>query len=365
MARDMKTDKPVYIIAEAGVNHNGDLTRASAMIDAAAEAGADAVKFQTFTAAALTSAAAPKAPYQKDTTGTAESQRDMLRGLELSRNDHFELQALCLKREIEFLSTPFDRESLDFLIQDMKLTTLKIGSGDITNGPLLLQAARTGCSVILSTGMSDLEDVSAALGVLVFGYLKQNTKPSHATFSTALQSAEGRTLLKDNVTILHCTSAYPAPADEVNLRSMDTLREAFSVDVGLSDHTTGNAISLAAVARGACIIEKHFTLDRSLPGPDHHASLEPAELAALVRDIRIVETALGDGAKQPAASEIENIAAARKSLVAQNAIQRRDVFNENNLGVKRPGTGISPMDYWDQLGQPSNQNYDPDDLIKS
>jgi N-acetylneuraminate synthase len=365
MARNTKPEKPVYIIAEAGVNHNGDLARASAMIDAAAEAGADAVKFQTFTAAALTSAAAPKAPYQKVTTGTAESQQDMLHRLELSRENHFELQALCLKRGIEFLSTPFDRESLDFLIQDMKLTTLKIGSGDITNGPLLLQAARTGCTVILSTGMSDLEDVSAALGVLAFGYLRQNIQPSHAAFKTALQSAEGRAFLKDKVTILHCTSAYPAPADEVNLRAMGTLYEAFSVDVGLSDHTTGNAISLAAVARGACIIEKHFTLDRSLPGPDHRASLEPVDLAALVRDIRIVEAALGDGIKQPAASETENIAAARKSLVAQNTVQKRDIFDENNLGVKRPGTGISPMDYWDQLGQPSNQNYNPDDLIKS
>jgi N-acetylneuraminate synthase len=365
MVPDHRSEERVYIIAEAGVNHNGDLTRAEAMVDAAAAAGADAVKFQTFTATALASATAQQAPYQKNAMGVSETQQDMLLRLELSPQDHHVLQRLCAKRDIDFLSTPFDSDSLDLLVHDIKLTTLKIGSGDITNGPLLLQAAHANCNVILSTGMCDLKDVTAALEVLAFGFLNGDIKPSRAAFKAAFESPNGQALLQNNVSILHCTTAYPAPHEDVNLQAMDTLRKTFKMRVGLSDHTIGNAVSIAAVARGAQIIEKHFTLDRSLPGPDHSASLEPAELTALVDGIRIVEAALGNGTKSTATSEKENIAAARKSLIAQTTICKGDSFSENNLGVKRPGTGMSPMDYWDQLGQVATQDYKTDELIKS
>ncbi len=364
MVLDAMTEGRAYIIAEAGVNHNGDPARAEAMVDAAADAGADAVKFQTFTAHALASAAAPKAPYQKATSDATESQQDMLRRLELSHEAHHAIRSHCEKREITFLSTPFDRESLDFLVRDMSLTTLKIGSGDITNGPLLLQAARTGCDIILSTGMCDLDDVSDALNVLAFGYLEKEAAPSRTAFKAARESQAGSAILGKKVILLHCTSAYPAPNEEINLRAMDTLYEAFGVRVGFSDHTVGNAIAIAAAARGACVIEKHFTLDHSLPGPDHGASLEPNELASLVREIRVVETALGDGIKQPTTSEKENIAAARKSLIAQQSIRKGEAFNEDILGVKRPGSGISPMEYWDQLGQPATRDYEKDELIQ-
>lgn len=365
MAPNHCSRKPVYFIAEAGINHNGDLTRAEAMVDAAAEAGADAVKFQTFSATALASTAAQQAPYQKTAMGIKESQLDMLQRLELSPQDHHTLQMLCTERCIDFLSTPFDNDSLDFLVHDMKLETLKIGSGDITNGPLLLQAARTNCKIILSTGMCDLEDVTVALQVLAFGLLNSKDTPSRTEFKAAFESTAGQAILQDKVTILHCTTAYPTPHEDVNLQAIDTLRELFQIPVGLSDHTIGNAVAIAAVARGGRIIEKHFTLDRSLPGPDHRASLEPAELTALIRDIRIVEAALGDGTKNTTPSEIENIAAARKSLIAETTICKGDTFSEDNLGVKRPGTGISPMDYWDQLGRTATQDYETDELIKS
>jgi len=306
----------VYIIAEAGVNHNGSLDMALQLVDAAASTGADAVKFQTFRADRLVKRDAPKAEYQKQTTGTDESQYEMLQRLELPREAHFALLDRCAARGIDFLSTPFDEESLDFLADELGLKTIKLGSGEVTNGPLLLRAARKGVSVILSTGMSTLGEVETALSCLAFGYTKVDESPSLEAFLATYASDEGREALSRRVTLLHCTTEYPAPFEDVNLRSMLTMERAFALPVGYSDHTEGIAVSVAAVALGASVIEKHFTLDRALPGPDHRASLEPGKLAEMVRSVRQVESALGSGLKAPSPSERMNRKIVRKSLVA-------------------------------------------------
>lgn len=353
-----------YIIAEAGVNHNGSIDLARQLIDVAADAGADAVKFQTFKAQNLVSKSAPKANYQTRTTGDDESQFDMIHKLELDETAHLLLMSHCQRKGIQFLSTPFDFESVDLLAQKMKLPFLKISSGEITNGPLLLYIAQTGKPVILSTGMSDLDEVQQALGVLAFGYVGHIKKPSHAGFIEAFESAEGQAVLRDKVRLLHCTTEYPAPFKDVNLRAMNTLAETFGLPVGFSDHTTGIALATAAVARGAVVIEKHFTLDRCLPGPDHGASLEPEELSAMVRSIREVEIALGDGKKCPTESELKNISVARKSLVAKGIIKKGQEFTSENLGVKRPGDGVSPMKYWDFLGRRALCDYCEDQKVK-
>lgn len=351
------------IIAEAGVNHNGSLEMAEALVDAAADAGADIVKFQTFKAARLASRQAPKAAYQVATTGL-EGQLEMLRRLELDEAAHRVLQSRCRARGIQFLSTPFDEESVAFLAHDLGLPRLKVSSGEIVNAPLLLRVASTGLPVLLSTGMSTLGDVEAALGVLAFGYLGGHESPSREGFLEAYASGEGRRLLREKVALLHCTTEYPAPAGEINLRAMDTLRLAFGLEVGYSDHSAGIAIALAAVARGATILEKHFTLDRTLPGPDHAASLEPHELTQMVRGIREVETALGDGIKAPTPSEAKNLEAARKSLVALRDVRRGELLSAENMGIKRPGTGVSPMEYWNWLGRPSPRDYAADTVIR-
>lgn len=353
---------PTFIIAEAGVNHNGSIDLAMRLIDAAADAGADAVKFQTFRAQQLVSAGAPKAAYQTLTTDAAESQLDMLRRLELGDSDHEGLMAHARERGIEFLSTPFDLPSLAMLTKELGLRRIKIPSGEITNAPLLLATARAAERVILSTGMSTLADVEAALGVLAFGFTQSGT-PSHGATENAFASETGQRALRDKVVLLHCTTEYPAPFGEVNLRAMDTLSKVFGLPVGYSDHTIGIHIPVAAVARGACIIEKHFTLDRSLPGPDHTASLEPSELTAMVSAIRDVELALGDGIKSPSASEWKNRDIARKSLVVLSATAAGDTWTTENLGCKRPGTGISPMHYWQLLGQPADRAYQTDELL--
>jgi N-acetylneuraminate synthase len=352
-----------YVIAEAGVNHNGSLEMACKLIDAAAEAGADAVKFQTFKAENLVSLSAPKAEYQKRTTAVEESQFDMIRKLELDEASHRHLIEHCNARSIQFLSTPFDFESVDLLARTFDLPFLKIPSGEITNGPLLLYITQTGKPVILSTGMSTLDEVEQALGVLAFGYLNEGT-PSLTAFRDAFTSEAGQAALKSNVRLLHCTTEYPAPFEDVNLRAVDTLAETFGLPVGYSDHTTGINIPVAAVAKGAVIIEKHFTLDRDLPGPDHKASLEPDELKAMVMAIREVEIALGNGIKSPTASELQNLPVARKSLVVKAGIKAGDVFTSENLGAKRPGDGVSPMEYWNYLGQKSTRSYRADDKVK-
>ncbi|CAA7622610.1 N,N'-diacetyllegionaminic acid synthase [Magnetospirillum sp. LM-5] len=346
----------VTIIAEAGVNHDGKLEQALALVDAAAEAGADIVKFQTFRATEIAAIDAPKADYQKRTTGTVESQFEMLRRLELSDEAHHVLRRRCAERGIEFLSTPFDLPSLRFLTQELRLPRLKLPSGEITNAPLLHAAAATGVPVILSTGMCTLADVEDALGVLAHGYLGLGD-PSSSAFAAAFASAAGRAALAANVTLLHCTTEYPAPPAEVNLRAMGTLSRAFGLPVGFSDHTEGLEAAVAATALGAVVIEKHMTLDRSLPGPDHKASLEPAALAQMVRSIRAVETMLGEADKRPTATESRNMMVARKSLVATGDIAAGDPFTMANLGVKRPGDGLSPARYWDLLGRPAGRAY--------
>lgn len=330
-----------HIIAEAGVNHNGSLDLALRLVDAAVAAGADVVKFQTFRASSLASRNAPKALYQQATTDAGVSQFEMLRKLELSEANHKKLMSYCQQQGIAFLSTPFDFPSIDFLAS-LGMSAFKIPSGEITNLPYLRKVGGLGKDIILSTGMSTLEEVADALRIL-----------------------EAAGTPRSRVTLLHCTTQYPAPLDSVNLRAMLTLREAFPgiAGVGYSDHTQGIEIPLAAVALGATVVEKHFTLDRNMEGPDHKASLEPDELCAMVTGIRKVERALGDGIKAPAQAEIPNMAVARKSIVAARPIKKGDLLSEENMAVKRPGNGISPM-HWDAfVGKVATRDYAEDELL--
>lgn len=356
-------DNHITVIAEAGVNHNGDPAIAMELIDIAAAAGADIVKFQTFKAANLLVKNAEKAEYQKKTSGDNENQFEMLRKLELSHEVHFQLASHCAKKHIQFLSTAFDGESLQFLVESLQLRCLKIPSGEITNGPFLLKHAQSGCDLILSTGMSTLPEIKEALSVLAFGFLASDV-PSIKAFRSAYESPEGKEILQEKVTLLHCTTNYPAPYEDINLRAIQTLKEKFGLNVGLSDHSQGVIVPLIAIGLGTCVIEKHFTLDKEMPGPDHVASLDPAELRKMIKDIRIAEKTLGNGKKEPQPSEIPNISVARKSLVAGRKIEKDELFNEKNLISKRPGSGISPMKYWDVLNTPSNSNYQADDLIQ-
>ncbi len=329
----------VFIIAEAGVNHNGDINLAKKLIDIAAKASADAVKFQTFKAQNLVSKNAQKASYQKETTDKNESQFDMIKKLELNENMHKELIAYCKQKNITFLSTPFDSDSIK-LLHELGLSTFKIPSGEITNLPYLRQIGGLNKKIILSTGMANLGEVEAAIDVLV----KSGTK-------------------RENISLLHANTQYPTPMEDVNLKAMITLKNAFGLEVGYSDHTLGIEVDIAAVAMGAKIIEKHFTLDKSMPGPDHKASLEPDELAAMVRSIRNIELALGNGLKHFSKSESENIKIARKSIVAKCDIKKGEIFSEQNICVKRPGDGINPMRWDEMIGQISQKDYKQDDLI--
>jgi N,N'-diacetyllegionaminate synthase len=328
------------IIAEAGVNHNGDLQLARQLIDVAAASGADVVKFQTFTAARLATRAAPKADYQSQSTGNGESQFEMLRSLELSVEMHRQLIAHCRTRNIRFLSTGFDIESVDLLVS-LGQEQLKIPSGEITNLPYLRHIGSLKKAVILSTGMATLGEVEAAIEALE----RAGTPRTH-------------------ITVLHCTTEYPAPMAEVNLRAMQSMQAAFGVRVGYSDHTPGIEVAIAAVAMGATLIEKHFTLDRNLPGPDHQASLEPAELGAMVAAIRNIELALGDGIKRVTPSEARNISVARKSLVARRPIRAGELFNAENITAKRPGTGLSPMRWDEIMGRCAPRDFAIDELIE-
>lgn len=329
----------VFIIAEAGVNHNGNMDLAEKLVDSAAEAGADAVKFQTFRTESLVRRDAPKADYQKTTTAADESQFDMIRKLELDAAAHRDLMEHCRARGILFLSSPFDLESID-LLNALELEIFKIPSGEITNLPYLRRIGRLSKRIILSTGMADLGEVAAALNVLV-----------------------GAGAEKERVTLLHCNTEYPTPMEDVNLRAMTTLGAAFGTPIGYSDHTLGIEIPIAAVTLGATVIEKHFTLDRTLEGPDHKSSLEPAELAAMVRAIRNVSTALGSGIKGPSPSEMRNIPIARKSIVAAQAIRKGEVFSEANLTTKRPAHGLSPMQWDSLIGKKADRDYAPDQFI--
>lgn len=351
------------VIAEAGVNHNGSLDLALRLVDVAADAGADVVKFQTFQARHLVTAVASKARYQVDNTGEAGSQMEMLQRLELTREAHHQLIARCRARGIRFMSTAFDDDSLDFLAT-LDMPAVKIPSGDATHAPMLLKAARLGKPIILSTGMCTLADVETALGVLAFGLTESGQPASRRDFEKALCSRAGQHALAERVTVLHCVTDYPAAPESIHLRAMDTLAEAFGLPVGYSDHTMGTAVSLAAVARGACVIEKHFTLDRSMPGPDHAASLQPDELREMVAGIRTIEQAIGGPAKRPSPVEVDNRAVARRSVVAARSIRHGDVMGWGDLAFKRPGTGVSPLDAWSLVGRVATRDYDADDLIE-
>jgi N-acetylneuraminate synthase len=353
----------IKIIAEAGVNHNGSLDIALQLIEVAAEAGADAVKFQTFNASCLASAAANLVDYQKDNQVVATNQLEMLKSLEISHDSHLKLLECCRNNKIEFMSTPFDLESAAFLVRNLNLPQIKISSGEITNAPLLLQIANDGKPVILSTGMSDLAEIETALGVLAFGYTRIKEKPGPDQFGKAYLSTEGKKSLQDKVVLMHCTSLYPTPCEHINLRAMTTLRDKFRLPVGLSDHSRGTAVSVAAAALGAYVIEKHFTLDNSMPGPDHKASLEPLELIQLVKQVRCVESAMGSGTKIATERELSTRALTRKSLVAACRIERGERFTTENLTVKRPGNGISPNEYWNWLGRTAERDYKPDELL--
>lgn len=352
------------IIAEAGVNHNGNEKLAYKLVDAAHKAGADIVKFQTFKASKLVTASAVQADYQIANTQKKESQLAMLSRLELSFEFHLKLVEYCNKLGIEFLSTAFDSESLKFLVNDLKLKKLKISSGDLTNAPLVLEHAQTGCDLIISTGMATLAEIETALGVIAFGYVAKKTeKPSIQAFEKAYYSELGQKILKDKVTILHCTTEYPAPLQDINLKAMDTIANAFKLPVGYSDHSAGIHIPIAAVAREAIIIEKHFTLDCNMEGPDHKASLEPEQLKAMIDGIRNIELALGDGLKGPRPSEVKNKSVARKSLVAEQVINKGTVFSKYNMTTKRPGSGLNPINYWELLGKESLNDYQIGELI--
>ncbi|AJC88749.1 N-acetylneuraminate synthase [Campylobacter lari] len=327
------------IIAEAGVNHNGDMNLAKKLIEVASEAGVDYVKFQTFRTEFCISKNAQKAEYQLKTTPHEESQFDMIKKLELSKQDHEILIEHCKKCNIKFLSTAFDLESIDLLVE-LGVEIFKIPSGEITNLPYLKKIAKLNKNIILSTGMASLGEIEMALDILTDNGTQRN-----------------------KITILHCNSEYPTPFKDVNLKAMQTIKEAFKLPVGYSDHTLGVIIPIAAVAMGACVIEKHFTLDKNMQGPDHLASLNPDELKTMVQSIRELEQALGNGIKKPSESETKNINIGRKSLVAASPIKKGDFFTEKNLGVKRPGNGISPMEWDNIIGKVAEKNFDVDELI--
>lgn len=350
------------IIAEAGVNHDGSLDKALALIDAAADAGADIVKFQTFNAKALAGGTAKKAEYQQRTTDAGESQLAMLERLELPQAAHHALIARAEERGIEFLSTPFDQASLAFLLS-IELPRIKIGSGDLTNAPLLHAAANGGATLILSTGMATLGEIEEALGVLAHGYGGSSDPPGIAAFRAAWRDPAARTALARHVTLLHCTTDYPCPLRDVNLAAMATMRSAFQLPVGYSDHTDGFEVSVAAAALGATIIEKHLTLDRNAQGPDHAASLEPSDFKRMVSAIRNVEAALGDGVKTPKESEIRNVPVARKSIVAARALKAGEIIGPADITAKRPGAGRPPIDYWSMIGKAVPRALEPDDPV--
>jgi len=335
----LKTQHTI-IIAEAGVNHNGSMVSAKKLVDVAADAGADYVKFQTFKADTLVTQSAEKAEYQKIITDKSESQFEMIKKLELDKSAHDELIKHCEEKGIRFLSAAFDHDSIE-LLADLNIPLYKIPSGEITNLPYLRHIGRMGKPIILSTGMSTLEEVQKALNVLLESGVE-----------------------KEKITILHCNTEYPTPMEDVNLKAMLTIREELGVNIGYSDHTLGIEVPIAAVAMGATVIEKHFTLDRTLTGPDHAASLEPHELKSMVTAIRNIKKAMGDGIKKPSPSETRNIPIARKSIVAKKPIKKGERYSEENITVKRPGTGISPIEWDNIINQKSIKDFIIDDLIE-
>ncbi|GAA5415657.1 N,N'-diacetyllegionaminic acid synthase [Paraliobacillus ryukyuensis] len=351
-----------YIIAEAGVNHNGDIQIAKKLIETASNCGADAIKFQTFHASTLVTVNAKQTKYQQKNTGQKKSQLEMLQQLELTDNEFMELNAFSETKGIDFLSTPFDRDSLDFLVDKLELSTIKISSGDLNNYPYLYEVAKKSDQIIISTGMSTIDEIHKALAFIAYGLAGKeiNNKSDVLEF---YQLSVAKEKLKQHVTVLQCTTSYPTPLEEVNLQSIKFLQQELALPVGFSDHTDSTLIPATAVAMGACVIEKHFTLDKTMPGPDHKASLEPIQLKEMIEAIRKVEKAQGNFGKKLTVSEKDNINLVRKSLIANRNISKGELFTEGNLVVKRPGDGISPEFYWDYIGTQAQKDYQKDDLI--
>ncbi|MEK4406555.1 N-acetylneuraminate synthase [Sporosarcina sp. FSL K6-6792] len=352
-----------YIIAEAGVNHNGSLEMAKQLVDVAKQAGADAVKFQTFKAENLVTRAAQQAGYQVKNLGEATSQFEMLKKLELSYEEFVVLKRYCNFTKVEFLSTPFDFESVDFLLDHIGMSRVKIPSGELTNSPFIHYIATKRKPIIISTGMATMDNIHEALSFLAYGLAFPDQLVDLGQVQAFYSTVEAKLLLNEYITVLHCTTEYPAPFETINLSAMNEMKKELQLPIGFSDHSEGIAVPIAAMALGAVIIEKHFTLDRSLPGPDHRASLEPKELAEMVDGIRAIEQSIGTGSKKPTPFELENRQAARKSIVAKVQIAAGDILTEDHLAIKRPGTGMPPTVYWSLLGKSAKQSYEVDALI--
>tara|TARA_B100000965_G_scaffold208510_1_gene174255 strand:- start:21645 stop:22718 length:1074 start_codon:yes stop_codon:yes gene_type:complete len=352
-----------FIIAEAGVNHNGSLKKALDLVDIAKGSGADAIKFQTFKTDNLVLKNTELANYQKKNLSIDTDQYTMLKSLELSFNDFKKLSDYCSTKEIEFMSTAFDSESLSFLVKKLGVNVLKVPSGELTNIPFIIEHARTGKKLIISTGMGTIDEVKVALAAANYGMQYKESDPQKKDLIESLDIPYEKSKLKEMVTVLHCSSEYPANIENINLKAMKTIRNAFDVNVGYSDHTLGDEVSVAAVALGAKVIEKHFTISRNLDGPDHKASLEPDELTTLIKKIRNIEMAVGNGEKVPSEQEYELRDIARKSLVAEEDIKIGDTFSFSNIAIKRPGTGMRPIKIFNLIGQVSKNAYSCGDLI--
>lgn len=352
-----------FIIAEAGVNHNGSFFLAKQLVNAAKNAGVDAVKFQTFKAENLVTKSAHQADYQVDNIGETTSQFEMLKDLELTYEEFKLLKEYCDEQKIHFLSTPFDFESVDFLVDELNMDIVKIPSGELTNLPFLHYIATKGKKMIISTGMATMEEIHEALAFIAFGLAYPQNEVNEEDVKNYYAEEAAKKLLKRYVTVLHCTTEYPAPFESINLMAMHDIAKQTDLAVGFSDHSKGISVPIAAVAQGATVIEKHFTLDKTMPGPDHVASLNPNELKEMTKAIRQVEMSLGNGIKAPASVELKNKAVARKSLVALKPIKAGEPFTKENLGVKRPGNGIHPSMYWNYLNEVAKKNYNEDELI--
>lgn len=353
-----------YIIAEAGVNHNGSHEMACQLVDIAKEAGADAVKFQTYNTDLLVTKEAKQAEYQTHNLGVTTSQYEMLKKLELSYEEFQKLSTYCDVQNIEFLSTPFDSGSVDFLVDNIHIKTIKIPSGELTNSPFIHYIATKRLPIILSTGMATMEEIHDALSFIAFGLAFPKKSIEIKQVQTFYRTKEAKQLLNEFVTVLHCTTSYPTKPVDVNLLSMDYLLDELHTKIGFSDHSEGILIPIAAVAKGASLIEKHFTIDKTLPGPDHKASLNPTELKEMITGIRLIEEALGSYKKEPTNEEFKNRIPARKSIVANKAIKSGEVYTTGNIITKRPGTGMAPILYWSILGEKALKDYKEGDMIE-
>lgn len=352
-----------YIIAEAGVNHNGSLELAKELVKVAKEAGADAIKFQTYKTETLVTKSALQANYQVENLGEKTSQFDMLKKLELTYENFTELQQYCELLQIEFLSTPFDFESVDFLLDTLNINNVKISSGELTNSPFVHYISTKQKPIILSTGMATIEEIEEALSFIAFGLANPKKGVTYKEVQSFYNTQDAQKVLQQFVTLLHCTTEYPAPFETINLNAMVEMKRKFDLTIGLSDHSQGISVPIAAVAMGAQVIEKHFTLDKTLEGPDHVASLNPGELKEMIKSIREVEISLGSGFKQPTEIELQNRISARKSLVAKKTIQIGEVFSKNNLTTKRPGNGIAPSEFWNYIEKVAKKTYQEDEII--